>query len=117
MTTLSDFESSVEVRGNEVFNVFGTFIGTIIKDTYYTSRRPEHFMRIFQGFGVSLNVLKYLKNHNIKFIIIKYVGKTGDITYSTSVQRFIDSIKDFTFTQGEIEDKQKFLSTNEMIII
>lgn len=93
----------------------GKIIGEIYEDSYITKRRPPHFMRMFQGFGISKVVIDDLKEKGIKFVTIIYTNNDGDISrYRTPLERSIDSDKEFTF---EGDDLQKFVPVIDMELI
>jgi len=91
----------------------GKIIGRLIDDIYISQRKPEHFMRIFQGFGISQTVLDELKSKGCKDVRIVYEGVNGTIIYECSLDKFLTSIKTFVF---EEEDLQKFVSISDFII-
>jgi len=95
----------VEIKHKE--KIIGRFEG----NTYFTSRKPEHFMRIYQGFGISDKVLKALYVLGCKKVSIRYGGVKGVIIYECSLNQFIESTKTFTF---EDDDFQKFVSIKDM---
>jgi len=92
----------------------GKIVGRFEGNTYFTVRKPEHFMRIYQGFGISNKVLKALYNLECKKVSIRYGGVKGVIIYECSLNQFIESTKTFTF---EEDDYQKFVSTKDMTAI
>ena len=42
---------------------------------FITPRKPEHFFRNYQGWGLNAEVVRYLKRHKICNIVIKVTGK------------------------------------------
>ena len=86
-------------------------VGRLEGYTYYTMRKPEHFMVMYQGFGMSQKVLDVIYNLGCEVVSIKYVGKTGTIVYECSITKFLESNKTFTF---EDDDFQKFVSVGDM---
>ena len=86
-------------------------VGRLEGYTYYSLRKPEHFMVMFQGFGISQKVLDALLKFNCEVISIQYVGKKGTIIYECSINKFLESNKTFTF---EDDDLQKFVSVGDM---
>lgn len=48
---------------------------------YFTHRRPEHFFKKFQGFGISLTEVEICFNEHVDHILIKYWGKQENIFY------------------------------------
>jgi predicted nucleotidyltransferase len=92
-------------------NPSGDVVGVIQKNVFTTHRKPEHFMRIYQGFGISESILKELKSKGADVIIIIYTGKLGVKKYATTLLKFEESDKEFIF---EDYDKQKFVSVRDM---
>lgn len=90
----------------------GKIVGEIYEDSYITKRRPPHFMRMFQGFGISKAVIDDLKEKNIQYVTIIYTNNDGDVSrYRMKLQQFIDSDKEFVF---EGTDLQKFVPVVDM---
>jgi 5-hydroxyisourate hydrolase-like protein (transthyretin family) len=90
----------------------GKIVGEIFEDSYITKRRPPHFMRMFQGFGISQAIIDDLKEKGIKFVTIIYTNNDGDVTrYRMKLQQFIDSDYEFTFDET---DHQRFVKVVDM---
>lgn len=89
-------------------------VGDIIQDTYYTQRNINHFMFIYQGFGISKIILDILKEKNTKFVQIDYYGEKGLIRYRCLVQQFLDSEKKHIYHGTDL---QFFVSVRDMEII
>ena len=86
-------------------------IGAISDNILYTTRKPEHFMVMYQGFGLSQAVIDRLLQLKIDNVIITYLGKETH-KYKVSVQQYVDSRKTHLFGNG---DKQKFVSVKDMV--
>lgn len=87
--------------------------GQIINPNMYQKIcKPEHFMTKYQGFGISEYILDMLIQKDIKIIQIIYLGKTKTEVYITTTRQYINSNKKHTYKEN---DKQRFLSTKEMI--
>ena len=91
--------------------------GKVENNIFYTARKPNHYFKMFQGFGISESVLKILKENNINNIIIEYFGVKGIKRYKTNTNKFLESNKEFIFNINMENDKQKFLSEREMELI
>ena len=68
-----------------------------IKDNYYLTTKKyyedikkDQFFRAWGGFGISLEILNYLKEHNIDTIIIRHIAKTGTYFYKSSPEDFLN---------------------------
>jgi len=103
-------EIRISVKGTHIQNKKG---GNIIGDTYHTQRKPNHFMRMYQGFGISINIFPMLVEEGVKFVQIEYLGVNGTIKYRCLLKQFIESEKRYTYKE---EDVQKFVSASEMEI-
>ena len=78
---------------------------------YYQSFRTKaHFMILFQGLGISVEVLEHLKMANVNDIRLIYTGTKGVIIYKSTLDQWFKSTK----TWNDNGDEQKFLSTGEM---
>jgi len=76
--------------------------------------KPEHFMRMFQGFGISITRLNKLKDNLARILKFIYEGKNGVIIYHCDIEKFMYSNKKFTF--GD-EDEQVFVRIKDMKVI
>jgi len=82
----------------------GRKVGTVIGDTYFLIKKPEHFMGIFQGFGISQEVLDKLEN--VKKIKVLYMGIKGNVYYLFPIEDYINSK---LIWKDKNEDIQKFV--------
>lgn len=86
---------------NPVYND-GKVIGHITNETYFTNRNPvKHFMRKYNGYGISYDVLLSLKEQGIEFIVIKveeirhkfhiddYLNSSLKYTNKSDIQHFV----------------------------
>jgi hypothetical protein len=89
------------------------FVGVAYTDEqkYLSKRTPEHFMGIFQGFGISEAVIDRLWEMGVRHVFIEYEGKRGKKTYYARLSDYSMSEKWYTF---EEEDTQRFLSIKDM---
>jgi hypothetical protein len=85
-----------------------------VNKTYTTHRNPEHFMRKFNGFGISENILNQLVSKDIEEIIIIYHGKIKTYRYTCTTTQFLKSTKLFDNKENGITDPQRFVSINDM---
>lgn len=95
----------------------GRNVGVIVGDTFETIRKPEHYMRKYQGFGISEKVLMYLERVRIEKIRIIYEGKRGRKVYNPTVTQFkhsklvqVDGVDDrqFFVPEKELEPQQLY---------
>lgn len=89
----------------------GKVKGIVEGNWYISKRRPEHFMKKFQGFGVSKQILLQLQEMGIQNIRIIYEGKRGVKVFESTVKAYLES--DLIHIDGG-KDKQKFLSIKQM---
>lgn len=90
----------------------GDIKGVIEGKWYITKRKPEHFMRKYQGFGISKDILLELERRGIEDVRIIYEGKRGIKVFETQVSAFLRSSL-VHIDRGK--DKQKFLSVRVMV--
>lgn len=94
----------------EIYNKQQKKVGELRDGIYYTPRKKEHFMIIFQGFGISEDILKILKRMGCIGVCIIYNGEKRE-KYVCDLKEFINSKKSFNF---EGNDLQKFVSVKDM---
>jgi len=97
-----------------IYNFKNQQIGNVIERVFYSTRRPEHFMVKFNGFGISESILEQLKELDVKIIQINYIGKKGVEIFKCELDKYLNSKHIFTFEIGEIEDLQKFVDIDDM---
>lgn len=58
--------------------------------TYYTDRHLDkgHFFQIYQGFGISAQLAKWLLNRRFEFVVINYYGKKKR-RYMCQIERYV----------------------------
>lgn len=88
----------------------GKIVGHSRGEVYFTERKPIHFMRKFQGFGISNDILISLHNNLVKWVKIKYLGVNGDVYYKVELDKFYLSDKTYT----DDCDLQRFVSVKDM---
>jgi len=90
----------------------GKIVGKISNDgtTYIIQKRPEHFMRIAHGFGISLEVLNELSLKGVTKIKMIYYGPSGIRLHEFRLKDYLDS----PFGREDINhDYQKFMDINK----
>ena len=92
-------------------NKQGRIVGKQIDKTYYSERKPEHFMRMFGGFGISQSILDTLVANACVKIVIKYFGAKKVYNYSCPLWDFINSVDTYVF---EGNDLQRFVNVESM---
>lgn len=95
-------------------DVVETDHGIITKSVgrYFTHRKPEHFFRKYQGFGISITEVEMAKLNHCTHIIIKYHGKRKNILYRILI-KYLEFLEIYNFK----DDKQYILPVKEMEII
>lgn len=89
-----------------ILKIKGKVVGKIVGDEYITTRnKTKHFMFMFKGYGISENILSFLKEKKIKTIKISDEYKT----YSFKLNEYTDSRKIY---KNE-EDIQKFVTIDD----
>ena len=80
----------------------GQRVGKIEGTKFITHRTKEHFFRIFQSFGFSLEVLKHLRERGIEDIELNYEGEENKTYYI----KLSDAIKKGKLYQHEDYEEQ-----------
>lgn len=105
----------VYYRGKHVGNVKITPKGKI----YVTFRnREDHLFRIFKGYGISVEVLNYLRFNGVKVIRIIERDGVRERLLESEVMDWFKFGEDYRFVMedGHV-DKQKVLSVNLMEVV
>jgi hypothetical protein len=92
-------------------------IGNIVDNKLFLTKKPEHFMVKYKGFGLSVRVIAILLEMQIKDIVITYIGTRGIVRYLTTTQAFIDSELEHDFQDDGGSDRQKFVPIQTMKLI
>ena len=90
----------------------GKVVGHLRQDrTFVTHRRPLHFFRKFQGFGLSYGVIRQLRSKGCLLICLIYKNNDGeDSIYFSTPETIID--KGIRWTDKEM-DRQLILPVKE----
>ena len=72
--------------------------------------KPEHFMRKYQGFGISDKTISELQEHGIKELTFKYLGSEKITLYKCELSQFVSSQLIHSFGA----DTQRFVKTKDM---
>ncbi|GAH05230.1 unnamed protein product [marine sediment metagenome] len=69
-----------------------TLHGTINKaeNRYLAQRKPQHFFRKFQGFGISVTEVMACESAGIDNIVIMYIGTLGTYFYKVAIEKLKD---------------------------
>jgi hypothetical protein len=91
------------------------WVNTVTK-TYYTPRNQSHFMRMFDGFGISEDILLQLAALEVKLVCIIYENNshTEKVYYRCELAKFLKSDKIYNNIKDEILDPQRFVGIQEM---
>jgi hypothetical protein len=83
--------------------------------TAYTKQcKPQHFMRKYQGFGISISELEKMKQETIKYVLIRYHGKKGLQLFLSTTEQWIQSPLEHIDQSNGYNDPQKFVPLKEM---
>lgn len=91
--------------------VDGTYVGMVNGIVYTTKRKKIHFMRKYNGFGISKELLKELWLNGVNRIQITYIAESNGGVYKGLVQDFLASKNVHVFGESDV---QHFLSLAEM---
>jgi len=97
----------------------GKGIGILRDDgIFVTERKPIHFFRKYQGFGLSEEVMEGLDKRNCKKIIFIYTNAKEEVTkFLATLEQFKTSLNCWTDTSMGVEDPQKFVSVADMEVL
>ena len=98
----------------KIYNFRKQHVGDVVEDTYYSVRKPQHYMVKFNGFGISDSILEELKILGVKTIQINYIGRNGVKLFTCDINKYLNTNKLFTFKEGKMEDLQKFVGVEDM---
>ena len=84
----------------------GKVIGKVSGNTYITHRKPQHFMKIYGGFGISDSVLKELIELHVVKVNIIYHGSFGIKEYEVLLNDYLESTLTWTDYNN---DTQRFV--------
>ena len=83
-----------------------------VRDNYYIShRRPEHFFRVYQGYGISENIVKDLVAKGVEYVLIIYHGIKGVRYLLSKINQWTESEKKY---KNKEDDMQVFVSEKDM---
>ena len=85
--------------------------------TYLCHKKPEHFMRIFQGYGISDDILKRLSELGCETILITYNGANGVKILKSDIAKWLESKKKFVDKSMGKQDPQTFVSERDMEVL
>ena len=100
---------------------FGKPVGRVINGVYIVDKTPAHFMRKFNGFGLSSSIIEVdLLPKGVRTIRMIYAGKMGTQVFESDIHQFIESDREwdnvFRDDQGnEVHDVQKFVPLEKMV--
>jgi len=96
----------------EIYNKKGKKVGFMEDVIYYTTRKPEHFMIKYQGFGISQSIIDSLVKFGCIHICFDYLTAQGRFKrYTCPLRLFINTKKTHLF---EEDDLQVFVSIKDM---
>ena len=79
----------IKIINNKVF-LDKKVVGEIENYTYITRRKTkEHFYRLNQGYPIAVEILEFLKKHNINTIKIIEIGKQTKV-YLASIEAYLN---------------------------
>lgn len=93
-----------------------TKFGEIIegRHRYITWRKQQHFMKKYQGFGISITELRRLYDANVKEVVLKYETSRGtNKLYKTQLWDWLMSKKEY----DDEGDLQRFISVTDMYYV
>jgi len=100
----------VELNGKkvgEIHNIDGRII-------YLTQRKPNHYFRVYQGFGLSVEIIWDIHREGVTEVVIKYKGKLGEKNLKSKLE---DWIEFGTLNEDEIYGRQIILKEDKMQLV
>lgn len=86
--------------------------GKILYGKYVKEVTKKHFMNLFNGFGISEQVLDELKELGVQKVVIAYYPAENEReVYAADVDQFVHSAKTYLFNGSDL---QRFVSTVDM---
>lgn len=79
---------------------------------YSTIRKPEHYFKKYQGYGISLTEIKEMRRFGVNHIIIRYEGTNRNTIYIIKLEKACEGI-----TYINNEDEQIIIPEKELNII
>ena len=106
-----DRRVTVQIKGG-IVRYNGKYVGKIVNFSYVTDRKPRHFFKIWQGFGISTEILETLKDTFANKVVIRYFGRNFTI-YKSDLKDWLDNDKstDYIDDTDGYPDRQRILPT------
>lgn len=98
----------------KITNVHDEVVGYVKNKTYYITKRKEHFMVKFNGFGISEHILKRLEALKVEKVRFNYILPEETITYGCDLIKFLESKTSFIDERDGVKDKQIFVNIINM---
>lgn len=71
--------------------LFNKPVGVVRGCQFIAQRRPEHFFRIFQGFGLSCAILSQLRHRGVREVVFVYTRADGSQSaYACPLEAFYE---------------------------
>jgi hypothetical protein len=90
-------------------------VGYLEDGIYY--KNTSHFMVMYQGYGISDDIIEKLIIDGCKFVHLTYTGKRGDKLLKSNISQWIDNPQTFLDTSMGFKDPQTFVSEIDMELI
>jgi hypothetical protein len=106
----------MEVKIIDMHNIKGQNTGwvNVKTKTYHAPKTPEHFMRMFGGFGISEDILNKLVNLGVEDVCIIYHGVRHTYHYTCKLSQYLKSEQTWINKEDKIPDPQRFVSIKDM---
>jgi len=83
----------------------GKSVGEVVDRQYITIRQQQHFFKIFQGFGISVDVIRKIRGM-VDDVVFLYHGKKGVKKYVISFGDFMVNAKHYVDGSSGKDDPQ-----------
>lgn len=87
-----------------IVSLFGKPVGLVHGRRFIAHRRPEHFFRIFKGFGLSCAILSQLRARGVEEVIFIYAREDGSQSaYACPVVTFYERGRKWTDRVADLQ--------------
>ena len=88
-----------------------SMVGMTVGNCYISHRKPEHYFRMYRGFGISNNIIERLNSEGITRVLIIYQGVQGTRFLISPLKQWLESKKSY---RNKDDDLQVFVSEEDM---
>ena len=75
----------------------------IAGDTFIKYCLPEHFFRLYNGFGISQKFIARLRQLGVRNVVIHYLDAGRKTMFKTTLQEFVDNGSPYPFQKNDTQ--------------